>query len=454
LSRSLPAPRLIALALVLATLGGVRAAHADPLVAVGEVEDTSAVLWVRGAAEGTVRVRYGPDGSGDHEREAALAVADATDLTGRLRLAGLAPGTRYRYRVSSAGRHASGTFLTAPRPSVAAPVRLVWSGDLGSSKHCRRPGEGYAIFRPMADRRPDFFLFVGDTIYADHSCNMPDAVPGADFVATTLGGFRAKHRHQRRDPALAALLAVTSVYAIWDDHDVRNDFAGPHEPLMPIGRQAFLEYWPLAPPDEEPGRLYRSARWGALVEVFILDTRQYRSANAEPDGPAKTMLGPAQRRWLIERVTGSDAVWKIVVSSVPLSVPTGRAGRDSWSNAAASGQPREGETGFAVERDALLRAFRQRGVRNLVVLAADVHHAELIRHHPAPEFSFHEFIAGPLSASTGAPRALDRGLGPRSLYGHGGSYTFGELTVEREVLTVRVVDAAGTVLFTHAIGPE
>jgi alkaline phosphatase D len=60
------------------------------------------------------------------------------------------------------------------------------------------------------------------------------------------------------------------------------------------------------------------------VELFILDTRQYRSRNSEPDGPGKSMLGETQRRWLLDGLAASDAVWKVVVTSVTLSVPTGR----------------------------------------------------------------------------------------------------------------------------------
>ena len=93
-------------------------------------------------------------------------------------------------------------------------------------------------------------------------------------------------------------------------------------------------------------------------------------------------------------------------------------------------------------------------MRNLLVVAADVHYAELIRHQPAPDFSFHELIAGPLSASLGRPRPLDRGLNPRSLFARGDVRNFGEIAVEPGVLTVRVIDEAGAVLFTHTIGAE
>jgi alkaline phosphatase D len=148
--------------------------------------------------------------------------------------------------------------------------------------------------------------------------------------------------------------------------------------MMPAGREAFLDYWPLAPPAEHPTQLYRRVRWGQLAELFILDTRQYRSPNTDPDGPAKTMLGGPQRRWLVDGVIASTARWKFVVSTVSLSVPTGRrTRRDSWTGVGPFGLPVEPRTGFATERDAILKALREGGVRNLVVVAADVHHAEI-----------------------------------------------------------------------------
>jgi alkaline phosphatase D len=166
------------------------------------------------------------------------------------------------------------------------------------------------------------------------------------------------------------------------------------------------------------------------------------------------MLGAAQRRWLIDNVSTSSTTWKAVVSSVPLSVPTGRAVRDSWSNASILGLPEENATGFAVERDLVLRTLRDRKVKNLFWIVADVHHAELIRHAPWPDFAFHEFVAGPLSASRGRPRPLDQGLNPRSLYGLGEIDNFGEVAIDAVGLTVRIVDVTGKVRFSHTIGPE
>lgn len=446
---SRPFGRLAALAIGLGLVVFPAFADSPLLVTVGEVTDTGAVVWVRGFAESPVTVEYVPAKAGP-SRVASVAVTRAADWTGKVTLTGLAPATRYRYQVKQGGEEVAGTFVTAPAPGEARPVTFLWSGDLGGGRICRGIRDGYPIFGSMTRLAPDFFLFVGDTIYADIRCGGPDWVPGYDFAATTLAEFHEKHRYNRSDPAVQDFFRATSVYAIWDDHEVRNDFSGPREPLMPVGRQAFLDYWPLQPPSAEPTRLYRRVRWGALLEIFILDTRQYRSPNQDPDGPGKTMLGPAQRQWLVDGVAASRATWKIVVTSVPLSMPTGKPGaRDSWSNANVLGFPEEKGTGFAVERDAILRALRDRKVKNLVWLAADVHHAEVIRHRPWPDFAFHEFIAGPLAASRGRPRPLDMGLNSTSLFGLGEIDNFGEVKVDTDGLRVRIMDVTGKVRFSR-----
>ncbi|MBI4255213.1 MAG: alkaline phosphatase D family protein, partial [Candidatus Rokubacteria bacterium] len=243
---------------------GAAAVQADEprlLLTVGDVTATAAVVWARGVAEGELAVEA-TAADGAPSARGSVRVTRGDDFAGKVRLTGLRPATRYVVRVKAGAKTVSGEFLTAPAPDQPARVVFLWSGDLGGDGRCRLADGGYRIFRAMTAHRPDFFLFVGDTIYADFKCNRPGVLPGADFVATTLNGFRARHRYNREDPAVQDFFRTTSVYAIWDDHEVRNDFSGPTEPLMVTGRRAFLEYWPVSPPDEEPTRLYRKFRWG------------------------------------------------------------------------------------------------------------------------------------------------------------------------------------------------
>ncbi len=439
----------------LAVLAASAAERPPPLlVTVGAVTDRSAVVWVRPDGPGAVEVTVGPAGAAARPRRLTAEARAEHDFTVKIHADGLTPATRHRYRAAWRGVAVEGEFVTPPPPSQAAPVRLVWSGDLGGGGRCRSPATGYAIFRAMADRHPDLFLFVGDTVYADHRCPVPENVPGADFRAVDLAGFRQKSRYNRADPTLQAFFRTAAVEAIWDDHDVTNDFSGPSEPLMPAGRQAFLDYWPITPPPEEPGRLYRRLRWGRLVEIVILDTRQYRSANGLADGPEKTMLGPAQREWLLAALEGSDAVWKLVVSSVSLSVPTGRLARDGWANGSTHLTPAGSTTGFEHELLAIVRALAAKRVRNVVWVVADLHRAEVIRHTPLPGLVFHEVIAGPLRGSTGRPGILDDTLRPVRLFGEGGYESFGELHATEAGLAVRIVDADGRVRFESRLAPD
>jgi alkaline phosphatase D len=163
-----------------------------------------------------------------------------------------------------------------------------------------------------------------------------------------------------------------------------------------------------------------------------------------PDGPGKTMLGPAQRRWLLERITASTATWKLVVSTVPLGMFTGGVHSDSWSGANVLGYPRPGR-GYVQERDLILDTLRTARVDNVVFLAGEVHHAELIRHDLAADYRIHEFVAGPLAARAGFARVLDRSLGSRSLASLGFTSNFGELVADGRTLVARIRDRSGAV---------
>ena len=177
-------------------------------MATGDVMPTSAVLWVRGIRPGEVTVDL------DSGRRAVLAVDAAGDLTGKRRLEGLTPSTRYRYRAVQGNASAEGEFVTAPPPAEAKTVRFLWGGDLGGGGFCRPATGGYSIFPTMLRQPADFFLFVGDTVYTDVPCNRPGTAPGADFRAFTLEQYRARHLYNRLDPGLQALLRRMSVYAI------------------------------------------------------------------------------------------------------------------------------------------------------------------------------------------------------------------------------------------------
>jgi alkaline phosphatase D len=290
-------------------------------------------------------------------------VTGETDYTAALPLEGLAPGAEYVYRAvieGAAGRGPVGRFRTPP--AAAREFSFGFSADLEAGH------QPFTLLDSVTRRALDFFVLLGDTVYAD--------VPRARFVPT-VAHYRDKHRENRQDAHLAGLLATTPVYAVWDDHEVHNDFDGT-SPYVAAGRQAFREYWPVRGEGGDATVLYRRFAWGPGADFFVLDCRQYRHPKDAADGPAKTMLGARQKAWLKDGLRASRAPFKFVLSSVPLHGPWGP---DRWA-------------GYATERDELLAFVRRERIAGVVVLSADVHAAVDVD----VGTGVREFIAGPIGA--------------------------------------------------------
>jgi alkaline phosphatase D len=268
-------------------------------------------------------------------------------------------------------------------------------------------------------------------IYADDTCLAEGALGNAQVPMDSpplpsLEAYRAHWRYAEDDAAYRALR--WGAYAVWDDHEIVND-AGPHHDhvrrgrgqhvsLLPIGRRGLLEHDAIdLPPDDTSTPLHRRFRWGRHLELVLLDTRSHRDDDGAPDdGPEpKTMLGRTQRAWLADLLRSSDASWIVIVSSVPIALPTGANGRrDSW----ASGDT---DRGFVRELRGLFEVARRAGRRELVFLTTDVHFTAAFEHHPFdddPGFVVHELVTGPLSAGLFPFDEFDTTLGTERVLHH------------------------------------
>lgn len=452
--RRLPWTLAVTLPLWLAGCDGCRGEPAAPTslalthgVMSGEVDQRSVVLWGRGTGPGFLNVEL----QSPEVRRVTVALEPERDFTARIYLEGLKPGTDYRYLAwASAARPAAaepspeaavgGLFRTAFDPQAAERVHFAFSGDLSGQNACRDADRGYPIFSAIAEDRLDFFIGLGDMIYADGACDargryFNQQVPRGNSAATKRAEFWEHWRYNREDSGFQQLLSRSGYYAVWDDHEVVNDF-GPErdqrgnapyrvgQHLMPEGLQAFLDYQAFSPQAEGQKRLYRSRRWGKHVELFFLDTRQYRSVASLPGtDPKKSMLGPEQLEWLIQGLRASDATWKFIVNSVPLAVPTGwppDGPRDGWANFG-------GPTGYELELTRLVAVLPELEPANVVFLTTDVHFAAAYTYRPFTgaktrgpnsEFSFTELVAGPLSAGLFPKLIFDDSFGAERLFIH------------------------------------
>ena len=468
-------------------------------VSAGDVTNNSAIIWSRTNAESTMHVVV----MGDRvKKHVVKKVTTNNDFAGKVKVEGLRANVEYEYKVwftdaenkskGSAGDVEKGKFRTAPNSNANQEIVFVWGGDLAGQNVCRDSKEGFPVFKAINEIKMDFFIGLGDMIYADGTCaNIGrygnSQIPG-DFVkAADLKNYWAHWKYNKEDEGLKELLSSVAYYAVWDDHEVVNDFGPLHdtrssepytvgEHLLPIGMHAMLNYNPIAEHAETPHRLYRNVRWGKQLEVFFLDNRQYRDANSSKDDTviSKTMLGREQLTWLKEKLSSSDATWKLIVSSVPISIPTGyppSGGRDGWANFDAGTDYDNHLKGFESELMDIFKTL-QKNKNNTVWITTDVHFAEVFRYTPfANDSSFHvyEFVTGPLNAGLFPNKNYDTTLGTESLFFYGPeggdsglSYqqakeymNYGVGSIDKfGNFTLQVRDVKGTVKFEQTLFPH
>ena len=306
---------------------------------------------------------------------------------------GLTPATEYFYRFMVGGEISPvGRTRTAPADGTDVDsVRFALRG-------CARWEHGY--FKPyghIAEQRFDVIFNLGDYIYemssGDYSVYDDDAprrFTGGEIVDLSL--HRNRHALYKTDADLQAAHRSAPWVVTWDDHEVENDYAGlvREEPrdqngfpaLVAASYQAYYEHMPLRPSSIPTGpdmQLYRAFRYGTLLDVAMLDGREYRSDQPCGDGaqvrclqaldPAMTRLGPAQEQWVLATLDASAATWKSICQqtmmaqlNVSASEPTFNL--DQWD-------------GYPDARNRLLQHIDSRSIANTVVLSGDIHCAKV-----------------------------------------------------------------------------
>lgn len=133
-------------------------------------------------------------------------------------------------------------------------------------------------------------------------------------------------------PRIVAFHNQVPSYFIRDDHDTwQNDCWPGMTPRMgnftlAEGQAVFREQVPMSP------RTYRTFRWGRDLQVWMTEGRDYRSRNTMEDGPGKTIWGPEQMAWFKRTVAASDATFKILISPSPIVGPDHANKFDNHSN--------------------------------------------------------------------------------------------------------------------------
>lgn len=412
-------------------------------VASGDPWPDGIVIWTR-----LVRDALAPDGGmgaspieitwevardermGDIVRSGVTLAMPELAHSSHVEVRGLDPARWYWYRFR-AGRAESptGRTRTAPAPNTAlSHLRF-------AAAACQHWMYGHwAAYRRMVEEEIDFVLHLGDYIYEAPSSNraaVKQQVREVPFgIPKTLSDYRRMHALYKSDPAIQAAHAAFPWIAIWDDHEVENDYAAGRSPertapatFLQQRAAAYQAYWEHMPlrlaqrPNGPDALLYRRFAFGDLIDLMMLDERQYRSPLPCPPPPprpdrnrivsldecseaaeaARTMLGEDQELWLANCLSEPARARWVVLGQQLVFAPL------LWKLGAKLGIRTDGWDGYAAPHQRILDRIAARRNRDTLVLGGDIH-GFIAADVPAqrndlrsPAIASH-FVTGPLSS--------------------------------------------------------
>jgi alkaline phosphatase D len=335
---------------------------------------------------------------------------------------GLEPDREYFYRFE-AGSEESPVGHTRTLP-LAASHPDSFRFALAS---CQALTDGYyAAYRDLVEQSPRLVVHLGDYIYENDWYGGVRRIPVPE--ATTLSEYRELHARYKLDPDLQAAHAATPWVSIWDDHEVDNDWGGTYnekdvdvEVFLERKKAAFKAYYehlPLRLSSRLRGeemQIYRRILVGDLLELNLLDCRQYRDhppcldqVRAGPRylkicdaarNPRLTLLGSDQEAWLTRGFGRAGATWNTLVQTTLMAPFDYLVGEevgydlDDWNS-------------FNAPRQRILDLISQRRPSNPVILGANIHafYAGVLHADPFDSASVPlatELISTSISASGG-----------------------------------------------------
>ncbi|MBP2327718.1 alkaline phosphatase D [Kibdelosporangium banguiense] len=283
---------------------------------------------------------------------------------------------RYRNDTSPVGRTRTAPVFSAGSLQFAFASCQDWAAGY------------YPSYQHMAQDDLDLVVHLGDYVYEGgipasgglRRTSTPDVLRTAPV---DLERWRMQYALYKSDPDLQLAHARFPWAVTWDDHEVKNDYAGTKQEhagditaLRAAAYQAWYEHQPVRIAAFGGGRIYRRLTWGRLAQLDIVDGRQYRSvppcgwgeADACTGGyaPDVTMLGFPQEKWLFDGLAASRARWNILGSNVMVGRldHDGASGNRLWHDA---------WDGYPAARNRLTDAWVRNRVSNPVVVTGDWH---------------------------------------------------------------------------------
>ena len=341
-------------------------------VASGDADTNSLIIWTKLDAYSKAEVIYeiSEDSSFNKIIKSGKVITDSSrDWTIKVLIDGLEPGKTYFYRFKYKDKYSPiGKTKTLPKETNHFRIALL---------SCQHFSENYFwAYKYLADDSVDIILFLGDFIYEFNVYRNPRRADPT-LPAQDLETYRSKYKIAHSDTFLKLALSRIPIYAIWDDHEVMNDYSGKvmryyNPKRLYDAYKAFFEYIPIR--DNDSFRIYRSFKVGNLIDIFLIDGRQYRDEmacrptfNPKDDcykvafSEGRTLLGKEQKNWLINNLKNSKSIWKLIANNVmfmDLFKDNKPLNLDQWD-------------GYYFEKMEILKNIKD--IKNVIFSAGDTH---------------------------------------------------------------------------------
>ena len=351
-------------------------------VASGDPLADAVIIWTRasvGADKAAESVDVWWEIAVDKDFIQRVAVGTATtgpdaDHTVKIDVTGLNAGRTYYYQFKSLGRTSP---VGRTRTTADGPLDRLRLGVCSCAKYTSGYFHAYRYLAEQPDL--DAVLHLGDYIYES---NVEGFTAGRDhlppYEPVSLDDYRARYANYRTDLDLQEAHRQHPFIAIWDDHETTNnswkDGASNHDPpgegtwvdRKAAAIQAYFEWLPIRDTDDR--HIFRTFKFGDLVDLVMLDTRLYGRDEQTKDpiemaDPARTLLGFEQEKWLDDQLAESAATWRVLGQQVvmtPLTAGGEVLNNDQWD-------------GYQAARDRLLDSLDALAADNVVVLTGDIH---------------------------------------------------------------------------------
>jgi alkaline phosphatase D len=375
-----------------------------------------AKVWLRTCRPAKVEVRVTVGGV--EKTFGPVESTAETDLAAVVPVTGLAPGSRYPYRVLVDGVPIAIPEGAAIRTTQAGPAPASVRIAFGTCAHRFGLGNRKQT-ETILRREPAAMLLYGDIAVSD--------------LDNRLGLHRADYLMRDFFPAWRNLSASVPVYDVWDDHDYfNNDKWGIPKNYSDTDRrgvrEVFRRAWnnPSYGFGEDGGGVFFRTRLGPC-DVIMTDGRYFREKGA--------FLGKEQMAWLQQQLLDCKGPFIILESSTMWSDYVSN-GKDSWGVYDPEG------------RERLFQFIEKNRIGGVLLISGDRHGARGFRIPRPSGFTFYEFEPASLGGITWGPPAMAPDSS-QQIFGHLG-YAFGEFTIDAApadpTVTFRLISDDGKVL--------